>query len=209
LKDFFQYQDEEDYIKQQLKPLNLDLQELRQKGWLPVPQKKDKTANEKEITFNTPSGKIEIYSETLKKAGFSAWPTWEEPSYPKPDEFYLLTGKVGQHTQMGTQNNPLLHKYEDKPRLWLHTSAAKERSVQTDDVVRVTSEVGEVLVAVLVTETIRPDCVYLTPGYGHLSKGLRVAYKHGVSDSELHVTYTDPISGGQALSQTFVKVQKA
>jgi thiosulfate reductase/polysulfide reductase chain A len=68
--------------------------------------------------------------------------------------------------------------------------------------------VGEVIVPALVTEAIRPDCVYLTPGYGHLSKGLRIAFNHGVSDSELHETYTDPISGGQALTQTFVKIEK-
>ncbi len=172
------------------------------------PELKEKPA-ETGITFNTPSGKIEIYSETLKKAGFSAWPTWEEPPYPKPGEFYLLTGKVGQHTQMATHNNAILHKYEDKPRLWLHTSAAKERGVQTDDFVRVKSEVGEVVVETLVTEGIRPDCVYLTPGYGHLSKGLRIAYRHGVSDSDVHVTHTDPVSGGQALSETFVTVEKA
>jgi thiosulfate reductase/polysulfide reductase chain A len=60
----------------------------------------------------------------------------------------------------------------------------------------------------LATEAIRPDCVYLTPGYGHLSKGLTTAFGVGASDSALHVTYTDPISGGQALSQTFVTVKK-
>ena len=60
-----------------------------------------------------------------------------------------------------------------------------------------------------VTEAIRPDCVYMTPGYGHLSKGLRTAFSVGASDSVLHVTYVDPISGGQALSQTFVTVKKA
>ena len=36
-----------------------------------------------------------------------------------------------------------------------------------------------------------------------------MSYGQGSSDSELHLTYTDPISGGQALSQTFVKVYKA
>jgi hypothetical protein len=30
----------------------------------------------------------------------------------------------------------------------------------------------------------------------------------GASDSDLHITYTDPISGGQALTQTFVTVKK-
>ena len=206
LEDFFKYEDEQDYIRQQLAPLDLDFYELCQKGH--VVAESDTPGND-EIVFNTPSGKIEIYNEVLANAGFSPWPTWEEPPYPQSDEFYLLTGKVGQHTQFGTQNNLLLHKYEDKPRIWIHPDPAKERELKTDDWVKVTSQIGEVKVHALVTEAIRPDCVYLTPGYGHMSKGLRTAYGNGVSDSDLHVTYTDPISGGQALSQTFVTVRKA
>ena len=205
LGDYFQYGDEEDYLRQQLAPLDLDLEELRRKGYLEPEIERE---NGGEIVFNTPSGKIEVYSQTLENAGFPAWPTWEEPPLPKPGEFYLLTGKVGQHTQMGTQNNALLHKYEDPPRIWIHTSVAEERGIRTDDLVRVTSPVGEVEVYALVTEAIRPDCVSMTPGYGHLSKGLRTAYGNGASDSVLHVTYTDPVSGGQALSQTFVRVEK-
>ena len=204
--DFFQYTDEEDYLRQQLAPLGLSLDELKLKGYVTPPSEQEVSD---EITFNTPSGKIEVYSETLAQAGFSPWPTWEEPLYPKPEEFYLLTGKVAQHTQFGTQNNQLLHKYEDAPRIWLHSSAAQKRGIRTDDMVVVTSPVGKVMVRALVTEAIRPDCVSMTPGYGHQSKGLRTAYANGASDSDLHVTYTDPISGGQALSQTFVTVEKA
>ena len=72
-----------------------------------------------------------------------------------------------------------------------------------------TSPVGQIKVLLNVTQAIRPDCVYMTPGYGHHSKGLRTAFGVGASDSDLRVTYTDPISGGQALSQTFVTVEKA
>lgn len=205
LGDYFQYQDEQDYLRQQLAPLGLSLEELRLKGYLEPSITREKN----EIVFNTPSGKIEVYSPTLESAGFSPWPTWEEPPYPKADEFYLLTGKVAQHTQFGTQNNPLLHKYEDTPCLWIHPQAAEQRGIHTGDLIKVTSAVGEVLIQALVTEGIRPDCVYMTPGYGHLSKGLRIAYGHGASDSDLHVTYTDPISGSQALTQTFVRVEKA
>ena len=123
--------------------------------------------------------------------------------------FYLLTGKVGQHTQFGTQNNLLLHKYEDVPRLWMNPKAAQGLGLKDWDQVDVTSEVGSVRVLLEVTESIRPDCVYLTPGFGHLSKGLRTAYGVGASDSALHLTFVDPISGSQALSQTFVAVKKA
>ena len=205
LGDYFQYEDEEDYIRQQLKPLGVSLEEVREKGYAEMPAEEKKT----EIAFNTPSGKIEVYSETLKNAGFSPWPTWEEPPMPREGEFYLLTGKVAQHTQFGTQNNQLLHKYSDEPRLWMNAKTASGLGLGTDDWVEVTSPVGKVHIKLLSTEAIRPDCVYMTPGFGHLSKGLKTAHGIGASDSALHVTHTDPISGGQALSQTFVTVKKA
>lgn len=205
LGDYFQYTDEEDYIRQQLAPLGVSLEEVKTRGYAEMSHEE----NTEEIVFRTPSGKIEVYSETLANAGFSPWPTWEEPPQPKAGEFYLLTGKVGQHTQFGTQNNQLLHKYEDEPRIWMHSDSAAERGLKDWDRVQVTSPVGKAKVLLQVTSAIRPDCVYMTPGYGHRSKGLRTAFGVGGSDSDLHVTYVDPISGGQALSQTFVTVEKA
>ena len=205
LGNYFQYADEEDYLRQQLAPLGLSLEELKVKGYLdPEIERK----NNGEIVFNTPSGKIEVYSETLAKAGFSPWPAWEEPPVPPAGQFYLLTGKVAQHTQFATQNNQYLHKYQDEPRLWMNTGAANPLGLKDGDLVEVTSAVGSARIPLLATQAIRPDCVYLTPGFGHLSKGLRTAYGVGASDSTLHVTYTDPVSGGQALSQTFVRVRK-
>ena len=204
LADFFQYEDEEDYLRQQLAPLGVTLEEVREKGYAELPE------GESELfTWNTPSGKVELFSDTLNRAGFNAVPTWEEPPRPIDGQFYLLTGKVGQHTQFGTQNNQLLHKYEDEPRLWINATSAKELGLQDNDLVKVKSEIGEVNIAVWATEAIRPDCVYMTPGYGHLSKGMTTGYGVGASDSALHLSFTDPISGGQALSQTFVTVQKA
>jgi thiosulfate reductase/polysulfide reductase chain A len=91
----------------------------------------------------------------------------------------------------------------------MNVEAAKNLGLEDGDLVKVTSEVGEVKIALHATPAIRLDCVYLTPGFGHLSKGLRTAYGVGANDSVLHVTYTDPISGSQALSQTFVNVEKA
>lgn len=205
LGDYFQYTDEEDYLRQQLAPLGISLEEVKKKGYAEMPEE----PNAGGITFNTPTGKIEVYSETLKNAGFSPWPTWEEPPMPAAGEFYLLTGKVAQQTQFGTQNNQLLHKYSDEPRLWINAKTAAEKGLKDGDWVEITSEVGVAHSRLEVTQAIRPDCLYLTPGYGHLSKGLKTAFGIGASDSALHVTYTDPISGGQALSQTFVSVKKA
>lgn len=207
LGDFFQYEDELDYLRQQLAPTGIALEQLQQHGYADL-HKDEPLTREMTTQFNTPSGKIEIYSETLERAGFPGWPTWEEPPQPGENQFYLLTGKVAQHTQMATQNNRYLNQVYQNPGLWINASVAEERGIADGEIVHVTSEVGEVDVAAHVTQAIRPDCVFLTAGFGHLSKGMRTAYGKGVSDSELHVTYTDPVSGGQALSETFVRVSK-
>jgi thiosulfate reductase/polysulfide reductase chain A len=128
---------------------------------------------------------------------------------PPDGSFYLLTGKVGQHSQMSTQNNQYLHKYQDEPRLWMNQQTADRLGLHDQDQVKVKSDVGHIQIALQVTQAIRPDCVYMTPGFGHQSMGLTTAYGVGASDSDLHITYTDPVSGSQALSQTFVTVEKA
>jgi thiosulfate reductase/polysulfide reductase chain A len=205
LGDFFQYSDEEDYLKQQLAPLGISLDQVRQKGYVDLPgEGPDFT----EPIWNTPSTKIELFSTTLDKGGFAAVPQWEEPLAPVPGQFYLLTGKVAQSTQFASQNNQLLNKYSDEPRLWMNVATAKGLGLSGNDLVEVASTAGKIHIKLEATQAIRPDCVYLTPGYGHLSKGLTVAYGLGASDSDLHLTFTDPISGGQALSQTFVTVSK-
>lgn len=205
LGDYFAYADEEDYIKQQIAPYQVDFDMFKQVGYFDVPSEEQHPA----YTWNTPSGKIEIASSTLANAGFDAVPKWEEPPAPKDGEFYLLTGKVGQHTQFGTQNNLYLHEVFPRNALWIHTNAAKTRGITEGELVKVKSPVGEIEIEAHVTEGIRPDCVYLTPGFGHLSKGLTTAFDEGASSSDLHVTYTDPISGGQALTQTFVTAEAA
>lgn len=201
--DFFQYKDEQDYLKQQLAPLGVSLDTVRKKGYVDLPG-----GGGDVYKWSTPSGRIEIKSTALDKAGFAGLPVWQEPPAPKSGEFYLLTGKGARQTQFGTQNNLLLHKYDDEPRLWMNAKTAAAQGLADNDLVEVTSPIGSVHIKLQATQAIRSDCVYMTPGYGHISKGLTTAYGLGAADSDLHVTYTDPVSGGQALSQTFVSVKK-
>lgn len=205
LADYFAYKDEEDYIRQQLQPLGISLEELKTKGYYRPPAP---AATGKEAKFDTPSGKIELAASALAKANFSTVPSWQAPPAPPADQFYLLTGKVAQHTQFSTQNNRLLHELFPRNSVWIHTKAAAARGIRNGDWVYVESAAGKIKIEAQVTEAIRPDCVYTTPGFGHLSKGNHTSYHEGASDSVIHLTYTDPVSGGQALSQTFVKVYK-
>jgi thiosulfate reductase/polysulfide reductase chain A len=230
LGDYFQYKDEVDYINQQLAPLGITMESFAQRGcWSPsleskkagersscfVPQEISFEAyvevpfELKAYKFNTPSGKIEIASETLRKASQPAVPAWQAPPEPESGKFYLLTGKVGQHTQFATQNNLWLNQVYAENELWIHPKPAADRGIANGQIVKVTSDAGTVTIKAKVTEGIREDCAYMTQGFGHGSMGLVTAFGKGASDSDLHVTFTDPVSGGQALSQTFVSVEKA
>ncbi len=208
LGNYFQYTDEVDYLNQQLAPLGVTVGDIQTKGYYeaPLPEAGADTGVYK---FNTPSGKIEIASETLRKSGQSAVPTWQEPLAPDNGKFYLLTGKVGQHTQFATQNNLWLHQVYPENSLWIHPTAAAARGIANGDRVKVTSDVGSVHIVATVTEGIRSDCVYMSQGFGKISMGLKTAYGVGASDSDLHLTFSDPVSGGQALTQTFVTIEKA
>lgn len=207
LADFLPYKDEEDLLSQQLKPLPVGLDDLKQQGYYEVPN--FPIDHSKDFQFQTASGKIEISSGIMAQMGKKAVPTWDEPPKPPEGQFYLLTGKTAQHSQMFTQNNRWLLELFPENKAWLHTSVAAKLGVKTDDDVVVESEVGKIKIKAFVTEGIRPDCVFMVGGFGHISKALRSAYGRGASDSALHKSLADPISGGSALSQTFVTVSKA
>jgi len=208
LGDYFQYEDEEDYIKQQIAPLGITLDEFKAKGYYQAPVT-DEAPPTDTFSFSTPSGKIELASTSLKNNGFSPIPQWEAPTENEADQFYLLSGKVALHTQFATHNNKLLFERRPNNPLWINTKAAADRNIKDGDEVIVESDGGKVKTVARVTEGIRPDAVFMITGFGHVSKGLTTAYGKGVSDSDLHLTFTDPISGSQALSQTCVRVKKA
>lgn len=208
LEDYFQYENEEDYITQQLEPLDVTMEELKQQGHFRV-EKHDEGEHEEELTFRTNSGKVELASTVLEQLGMKSVPHWQEPMKPSDNEFYLLTGKVATHTQFATQNNKYLHDLFPENPVWINAGSAGQRGIENGDEVYVESRIGKVKTKAYVTEGIRPDSVFMVTGFGHFSKGLRTAFNAGVSDSDLHISYTDPVSGSQALSQTFVKVYKA
>jgi thiosulfate reductase/polysulfide reductase chain A len=208
LHEYFNYKDGESYVRTQLKPLKVSLEDLKKKGFYEAPTHGKEEHHEEEMVFQTGSGKIELESATLSQVGFDAVPKWKQLPVPEEGKFYLLTGKVAQMTQASTQNNKWLSKHVPENVLWINTDAASVRGIEDGDEVYVESKIGRVMLKAKVTEGIRPDCVWTVFGYGHRSKGLRTTYAKGALSSDIHESVTDPISGSQALSQTMVSVYK-
>ncbi|WP_287409300.1 molybdopterin-dependent oxidoreductase, partial [Oceanithermus sp.] len=213
LEKYFPWKDIEEYLDTRLQLIGSSLEELKQKGTLIQkgrPYLKDWERRHRN-PFKTPSGKIELYSRTFAEHGLDPLPEYTPPM-PVPEGFYrLLYGRTPVHSFAKTQNNWVLMELKAENEVWIHREEGRKLGLRHGEYVWLENDAGvrEGPVRVRLTERIRRDCVYLVHGFGHKGRGLRLAYGRGASDNALQTRYVlDPISGGAALRNNFVKVVK-
>ena len=204
ISDFFQYEDEEDYLRQQLAPLGVSLEEVRASGLRGVAG----AATARSSAGRRPAARSSLNPPRSTRPALPAYPSGRSRRGHQPVSSICSPARARGRRSSARRTIRCCTSTMMSHGLWMNTQAAADQGLRDNDMVEVTSDVGKIHVRLLVTQAIRPDCVYMMPGFGHLSKGLTTAYGIGASDSDLHVTYTDPISGGQALTQTFVTVKK-
>lgn len=211
LEEFFPWADAEAYLEQRLGSLGLSLEALRAQGGIAIQKGKPYLADFENgpSPFGTATGKIELYSEPLEKAGHDPLPRFEPTPAPPPGTFRLLYGRSPVHTFARTQNTPALHALQPENEVWLNDAAAASLAVKDADRVWLENQDGARSgpVRVKVTPRIRADCVFLVHGFGHDAPGLSRAHRKGASDAQLQTRYAlDPISGGAGLRVNFVKL---
>lgn len=218
LKDYFPWKDSEEYTRHRIKEAGYDCDALQRDG---VILGKKVPVSEEEgllLQFDTPSGKIELKSDTLAAAGFDAMPQYTPVEEPPPGMFRLLFGRSPVHTFGRTTNNRLLTDLVSENEVWINADVAAsipgfagKAMVSGDRVVLVNQDgVRSEPVKAKVTESIRGDCVYMVHGFGHTAKGLTFARGKGASDSSLITKFkTDPIMGGTGMNVNFVSIEPA
>ncbi|AWR96302.1 molybdopterin-dependent oxidoreductase [Acidianus sulfidivorans JP7] len=196
-----------------LSQLNINKEELYKKGCVKIETPLYEVYPYKE-KLNTPSGKIEIFSEELKKYGYYPIPTYIEKNI-KPrdiDEFYLTSGHTLYHTQDSiTFDIPTLIRIAPDNPVTINEERAKLLNIKDNDVIELISlTTGEkVTCKVKITKDIRDDTVFTYFGFGRHSKGEKFAYGHGFDvNSLISDQITDPISGSIAQSLNIVKIKK-
>jgi thiosulfate reductase/polysulfide reductase chain A len=156
--------------------------EFRQKGIVRQP-----VAFVPRTTFNTPSGKCQIFVPAFAAMGGEPLPSWT----PKRDEpngefpYYLITYLPGPHKRNSTQNNRLLHEIMPSNSAQINPALAARLGIREGQLVRVRSRIGSIELPAHLTETIRPDCVMVAHGFGHQSPHLTLAGGMGASDNLL------------------------
>ena len=211
LADYYPWENIEEYLEKRLRAIGSSLDKIKEKGTLIQkgrPYLVDWEARGR-LPFKTKSGKIELYSETFKEAGFEPMPVYTE-TLQAPQGFYrLLYGRSPVHTFAKTQNNWLLMEMHGENGIWINRERAADMGLKTGDYVYLENQDGirEGPIAVYATERIRKDCVYMVHGFGHKAGRMKIANNRGASDNYLQSNYSlDPISGGAGLRNNFVKI---
>ncbi len=120
------------------------------------------------------SGKIEIYSELLKKKGFPPLPTYipvPEHVSMKDDEFILTSFKVNVQIHSRSMNCKWLAEiYHDNPA-WINTHTARENGIKNGDRIKIKSPVDEIITMAYVTKSVHPRVVAISHHCGHWAYG--------------------------------------
>ncbi|HOV09905.1 MAG: Polysulfide reductase chain A precursor [Spirochaetes bacterium ADurb.Bin218] len=208
LGDYFPWKDVEEYLDFKLKKIGSSLDEMKRLGVKNLERTTPLYIGKNEdYKFPTDSGKIELYSETLKNFGFDPVPVYRRHDEPEGGYYRLLYGRSASHSFARTINNPILSELDPENEVWVNPIVAIEWGLKNGQYVRLENQDGVVSnkVKVRVTERIRPDSVYMVHGFGSTAKNLRRAFGKGADDQELMTRIlVDPIMGGQGMHGNFV-----
>lgn len=170
---YFPWKDADDIYEAYLKPSGIAIDELRQKPWgIEYAAFEEKPYVSK--GFNTPSGKVEIYSRLLEDFGYDPLPTYHEPpegpiTTPQLAREYPLIAMTGPRKAMFThsqfRNIPVLREKMPEPLIEMNTETANELKISDGDMVKVESARGEIQIRAKTTGDIHRRVVSMPHGW--------------------------------------------
>jgi anaerobic selenocysteine-containing dehydrogenase len=173
LEPHFWNGDIEAAYRYQLGPSGITLEDLRQHPGgirLQLPERYRKFAEQQDGVprgFNTPTRKIELYSQTLLEAGYPPLPDYEEPlvsprSRPDLARQFPLILTCTKHTLFCESQHralPSLRRQAQEPEVELHPTTAAERGIQEGDWVRIETPESSVRAKARFNPNLAPDVV--------------------------------------------------
>ncbi|WP_027183297.1 molybdopterin-dependent oxidoreductase [Desulfovibrio inopinatus] len=194
----------------QLEPTGVSLEDFDATGMVSLADSaKYRTLDE--LSFPTPSGKLEMISEKWEKAGYASLPQYVSPASPPAGQFRITFGRCGVHTQGHTVNNPLLNEQMPINPIWINEERAKELGIVDGDPVTVSSNGYTAKSTAFVTKFIHPEAVFMVHGFGHKLPVETRAFNQGVADNELMpggLEIIDMHGGGVAMQEHFITISK-
>lgn len=150
--------------------------------------------------FNTPSGKIEIYSKRMEEQGFNPLPIYDPiPVHQtiKDSELYMVIHQWMVHTHDRTANCMWLSEIVHDNPVYINSMTAKKFDLKNYDRVKVISKAGEMETSVRVVEGIHPKVIAIGDSCGHWGFG-RIAQSEAFKsqDPNTHLLWWGKEKGG-------------
>lgn len=125
--------------------------------------------------LNTPSGKIEIFSETIDGFGYDdcrGHPTWMEPvewlGSPRAAKFplHLVSNQpyTRLHSQFDLGADSRGSKVAGREPMRIHPDDAAKRGIKDGDICRVFNDRGACLAGAIVSDAVEKNCIQLSTG---------------------------------------------
>ncbi len=163
------------------------------------PSSKDKLNEYNEFSIEqfikTPSGKIEIFSQTVEDA-FAGYGVPAKHSLAVANEKYpyiLTNGKTAIHTNGHTQNIPFLNMLMKENPIWIHPQTAQKVGVKEGDIIYLQNDIGKEKAVAFVTQAVMPDVLFGYMGFGRESVKLSRTSGKGTNMSKLLPLEKGPI----------------
>jgi len=214
LKAYYNYDDYSEVIDWQLKQVGTSLEEMKKIGVKSFERKNGPMyiGDGEDYSFNTNTGKIELYSTDFADKGFDPFPVYTPHPEPPQNFYRLIYGRAPMHTFSRTSNNHNLWDLMKENSVWVNPKVADIWGLKNEQRVWLKNQDGAITsssVKVRITERIRWDSVYMVHGFGHTAKKLTRAYKMGASDEEMITSVAeDPLMGGTGMRGNFITFLK-
>jgi len=162
--------------------------------------------------FHTRSGKIEVYSDLMKKWGVSPLPEFNEPVVPDSRYPYILTsGKDPAFFHTSLRNIPGLRKLTPEPITEVHPDLAISCDFREGDEVIIETKMGSIRQYVRFNESLDPRIVYCDYGWWFAEKGSQDQY--GWQEANINILtdddqFVEPLIGTTTQRGMFCTIRK-
>ena len=170
--EHFPWNTDEEVVDHMLKPSGITLKQLLEDS--PNGVMFGKRSYEPEEKFRTPSGKIELYSESLAALGQDPLPVHREPTqsaFRNPEltrdfPHILVTGvRIPEYTHWQMKSIAQLRNLAPDPVAWLHPATAEAVGIRDGDMMIVETRRSAVRVKATTTEDMMPGVISLAHGW--------------------------------------------
>jgi anaerobic selenocysteine-containing dehydrogenase len=197
--DYFSWQSADELFAYLLEPSGITLEQLEQNPGGILYRQLDRQRKYEE-GLDTPSGKVELFSQIMAEHGYDPLPTFTKPRenlserYP----FTLITGtRVVAFTHSQHRHIARLRKLVPQPLVEINPEPAKRLGIIDGERVVVESAKGSITLQARITPDIHPQVLSLQHGWDEANANI-------LTDSEQR----DPISGYPGLRATLCQVRK-